>query len=74
MRNETGDENDVMPGIDGLRFLGILKKAVSWDFDLDKSSFFAAGCECVGWVSELKANAGRTVSIVKIVSLHVSKT
>ena len=30
---------------------------------------FAAGCEGVGCVSELRADAGRTVSIVKIVSL-----
>ena len=27
--NVTGDVNDVMPGSDGLGFLGILKKAVS---------------------------------------------
>ena len=32
-----------MPGSDGLGFLGILKKAVSWDLDLDESSCFAAG-------------------------------
>ena len=25
-KNETGDVNDVMPGSDGLGFLGILKK------------------------------------------------
>ena len=30
---------------------------------------FAAGCVCVCWVSELRADAGRTVSIVKIVCL-----
>ena len=30
---------------------------------------FAAGCACVCWVSEMRAAAGRTVSIVKIMSL-----
>ena len=37
---------------------------------------FASGCTRVGWVSELRADAGRTVSIVKIVrlSLLVLKT
>ena len=29
-----------------------------------------AGCACVCWVSELRADIGRTVSIVEIVSLH----
>ena len=33
--------------------------------------FFAAGCACVGWVSELRADAGGTVSIVKTVSLSL---
>ena len=34
-----------------------------------QSSCFAAGCARVGWDSELRADPGRTVRIVKIVSL-----
>ena len=37
----TGDVNDVMPGSDGLGFLGIMKKAVSWDLNLDRASGFS---------------------------------
>ena len=37
----TGDVNDVMLGSDGLEFLGILKKAVSWDLNLDGASWFS---------------------------------
>ena len=56
------------------------KKAVSWDLDLGEASWFfrtwqgqgslwTVGCMRVGWVSELRADDGRTVSIEKIVSL-----
>ena len=38
-------------------------------FEHRRVHLFAAGCARVGWVSELTADAGRTVSIVKIVSL-----
>ena len=64
--------NDVMPGSDGLGFLGILKKSSELWFGPRRVQLFAAGCACVGWVSELRADAGRTVSIVKIVSLSLS--
>ena len=53
------------------RWAGILgyfeKKAVSWDLDQLESSCLLWVCVHVGWVSELRADAGRTVSIVKIV-------
>ena len=63
-----------MPGRDGLGFLVIL---VSWDLDLDEESWFLDLGEAgsvmnsgvhahVGWVSELKADDGRTVSIEKL--------
>ena len=69
-----------MPRRDGLGFLGIFfKKAVFeiWDWMkrvgiriwIGTVQLFAAGWACVCWVSELRADAGRTVSIVKIVSL-----
>ena len=54
------------------------KKAVEiWDWmkrvgiriSVGPVQLFAAGCTRVCWVSELRADAGRTVSIVKIVSL-----
>ena len=35
--NRTGDMNEIMPGNDGLGFLGILKKAVGWDFEIGRS-------------------------------------
>ena len=61
-----------MPGSDGLGFLGILKKAVSWDLNLNGASWFSELGEArpLG-VSELRADAGRTVSIVKIVCVCV---
>ena len=37
----TGDVNDIMPGSDGMGFLGILKKAVSWDLNLNEVSWFS---------------------------------
>ena len=37
----TGDVNDDMLGSDGLGFLGILEKAVSWDLNLDGVSWFS---------------------------------
>ena len=62
------------------RILGYFeKKAVGLDLRLDEESWdsnlawpvqlFAAGCARVCWISELRAYAGRTVRIVKIVSL-----
>ena len=36
------------------------------------NQLFAAGCARVCWVSELRADVGRTVNIVKIVSLSLS--
>ena len=39
--NRTGDVINFMPESDGL---GILKKAVSWDLDLEESSFFFFFC------------------------------
>ena len=90
----------------GWGFLVIFeKKAVSWDLNLDESSWDcgvrarllgqlaeiwdwtkrfgvriwakpvqlpAAGCTRIGWVSELRADAERTVSIVKIVCHSLS--
>ena len=44
-----------------------LKKSSELRFGPRRVPLFAAGCARVGWVSELRANAGRTVSIVKIV-------
>ena len=50
-------------------------KAVSWDLDLDEASWFLGEAgpvmDCgvrtrVGWVSELRADDGRTVSIEKL--------
>ena len=44
--------NDVLPGSDGLEFLVILKKAVSWDSDLGESSWVYGMCRAfVGSVS-----------------------
>ena len=61
---------------------GFWIKAVSWDLDLDEASWFFGPefVDCVvrmrlGWVSELKVDDGRTVSIEKLcLSLLVSKT
>ena len=70
-----------MPGSDGLDFLVILNKSRELRFGLRRSAFDfldlgEAGpvmncgvCERVGWVCELRADDGRTVSIEKIVSL-----
>ena len=85
-RNRTGDVNDVMPGSDGLGFLVILNKSSELRFGLrrDELGFESGRGQCsvdngvparVGWVSELKADDGRTVSIEKLCfSLLVSKT
>ena len=72
------------------RWAGILsdfgKKAESWDLDVDEASWFldlgeaspvmnCGVCTRVGWVSELKADDGKTVSIEKLcLSLLVSIT
>ena len=72
--------NDVMPGSDGLGFLVILNKSSELSLDLDEASedsglgeaslFVDGGVGSrVGWVSELGADDGRTVSIVKLVSV-----
>ena len=66
-----GVVNDIMPGSDGLGFLGILKKSSELRFGPRRIQLFAAGCTRVGWVSKLRADAGPTVSIVKIVSLSL---
>ena len=79
-RKWAGDVNDVMPGSDGLGFLGIWKKkqlVEIWDWTkrvgiriwAKPVHLFAAGCAPVCWVSELRADAGRTVSVVEIISL-----
>ena len=66
----TGDVNDVMPGSDGPGFLGFKKEAVSWDPSLGEASCVLWGARVrVGWVTELRADDGRTVGIVEIVYL-----
>ena len=75
-----------MPGSNGLGFLVILNKSGELRFGLRRSElifqtwvrpvqFVACGvCAFVGWVSELRADDGRTVSIEKLcLSLLVSK-
>ena len=83
----TGDVNDVMPGSDGLGFLVILNKSSELRFGLRRSELIFrtwarpvqfVDCRmraCVGWVSELRADDGRTVSIEKLcLSLSCRKT
>ena len=67
----TGDVNDVMPGRDGLRILGDFEKSCylrfeAWRGELGFESVLRRGVRAL---VELRADAGRTVSIVKIVSL-----
>ena len=82
----TGDLNDVMPGSDGLRFFVILNRSGDLRFGLRRSELIFrtwvrpvhfVNCRVrtrVGWVSELRADDGRTVSIEKLcLSLLVSK-
>ena len=71
--------NDVIPGSDGLGFLAILKKSRELRFGLRRSELIFrtwarpvqfADCRVrarVGWVSESRADDGRTVSIEKSV-------
>ena len=86
-KNVTGNVNDVMPESDGLGFLVILNKSSELRFGLRRSELFFRtwvrpvqfvdfGARThVGWVSELRADDGRTVSVEKLyVSLLVSKT
>ena len=67
-----------MPGSDGLGFLVILNKSSELRFELRRSElifrtwvrlvqFVDCGVRaCVGWVNELRADDGRTVSIEKL--------
>ena len=48
--------------------LGYLEKSNLLRFGPRRVHLFAAGCTRVGWVSVLRADAGQTVSIVRIVS------
>ena len=56
--------------------LGYFEKSSELRSEPWRVQLFAMGCARVGWVSKLRADAGRTVSIAKIVclSLLVSKT
>ena len=74
----TGDVNDVMAGSNGLGFLVILNKSSELKFEARRSElifltwarriqFVDCGARAgVGWVSELRADDGRTVSIEKL--------
>ena len=75
--------NHVRPGSDGLGFLVILNKSSELRFELRRSKlifrtwakpmqFVDCGVRSrVGWVSELRADDGRTVSIEKL-CLYIS--
>ena len=78
IENVTGDVNDVMAGSDGLGLLVILNKSSELIFELRLSELIfwtwarpdqLVDCRMrvrVGWVSELKADDRRTVSIEKL--------
>ena len=84
---KLGDVNDVMSGSEGLGFLVILNKSSELRFGFRRSElifwtwarpvqFVDCGVRMrVGWVSELRADDGGTVSVEKLcLSLLVSKT
>ena len=84
--NNSGDVNDVMPGSEGLGFFGILNKSSELRFRFRRSKlifrtwarpvqFVDCGVRTrVDWVSELRIDDGRTISIEKVcLSLLESK-
>ena len=75
LKPQIGNETDVMPGSDGLRIWGFEKEQLveiwTWTGQVDfrssprRDQMGSTGCPHVGWVSDLRADDVRPVSIVR---------